>query len=219
LALKVNSRKIIGYAVGDRSVNTFKRLWDGISDKIKHKAISYTDLGCLQFNPLQAKNHKKKYNHIEQLFLTLRNDNPKLEKQSDSLNLSKCSKFHSNCRSTTIIHQQYHGITSSWLVLSLLWVLEKRRSYKGWLSCDLVWSLNYLSAIEKGYWINKTPIIKTPKQIPILDISTPKIAHIGEDVKITVYSNCYMVDNKCMHIFIQSNFRCVNNNRKRWNSC
>ena len=31
----VNSRKVIGYAVRDRSVETFKRLWDKISDKIE----------------------------------------------------------------------------------------------------------------------------------------------------------------------------------------
>ncbi len=27
------------YAVGDRSVDTFKKLWDGISNKIKRKAV------------------------------------------------------------------------------------------------------------------------------------------------------------------------------------
>jgi IS1 family transposase len=43
LALEVNSRKVIGYAVGDCSITTFKRLWDGISNKIKHSAIFYTD--------------------------------------------------------------------------------------------------------------------------------------------------------------------------------
>ena len=42
LALEVNSRKVLAYAVGDRSIGTFKRLWDGISDEIKHK-IFYTD--------------------------------------------------------------------------------------------------------------------------------------------------------------------------------
>ena len=43
LALEVNSRKVLAYAVGDRSIYTFKQLWDGISDKIKRKAIFYTD--------------------------------------------------------------------------------------------------------------------------------------------------------------------------------
>jgi len=43
LALERNSRKILSYAVGDHSVDTFKRLWDGISDKIKREAIFYTD--------------------------------------------------------------------------------------------------------------------------------------------------------------------------------
>ena len=43
LALEVNSRKVIGYAIGDRSINTFKRLWNTIHPKIKQKAIFYTD--------------------------------------------------------------------------------------------------------------------------------------------------------------------------------
>ena len=43
LALEVNSRKVIGYVIGNRSINTFKRLWDGICDKIKRNAIFYTD--------------------------------------------------------------------------------------------------------------------------------------------------------------------------------
>jgi len=54
LALEVNSRKVLAYAVGDRSVYTFKKLWDGISDEIKRK-IFFT-------NPLQAENHKKRWN-------------------------------------------------------------------------------------------------------------------------------------------------------------
>ena len=43
MALEVNSRKVLAYAVGDRSIDTFKQLWDGISDKIKQKAVFYTD--------------------------------------------------------------------------------------------------------------------------------------------------------------------------------
>ena len=62
LALEVNSRKILSYAVGDRSVYTFKKLWDRIDDKIKRCNISHRSLGRLQSNPLQAKNHKKRWN-------------------------------------------------------------------------------------------------------------------------------------------------------------
>jgi len=84
LALEVNSRRIIGYAVGDRSVNTFKRLWDGISDKIKRKAIFYTDRWDA-YNLIPYKQRIVKRggtNHIERLFLTLRNDNPRLARKT-----------------------------------------------------------------------------------------------------------------------------------------
>jgi len=43
LALEVNSHKVLAYAVGNHSVCTFKKLWDEINDKIKHKAVFYTD--------------------------------------------------------------------------------------------------------------------------------------------------------------------------------
>jgi IS1 family transposase len=84
LALEVNSRKIIGYAVGDRSVNTFKRLWDRISDKIKRKAIFYTDRWDA-YNLIPYKQRivrKGGTNHIERLFLTLRNDNPRFARKT-----------------------------------------------------------------------------------------------------------------------------------------
>ncbi len=35
---------------------------------------------------------------------------------------------------------------------------------------------------------------QTPKMIPILDISAPEFAYVGEEVEISVYSNCYMTD-------------------------
>ena len=113
LALEVNSRKVLTYAVGDRSVCTFKKLWDGL-DKIKRK-ISYTDRRDA-YNLIPYKQRivkKKKTNYIERLFLTLRNDNPRFSRKSDPLNLSKCSKDPSNCESITITHQQYHSITVS----------------------------------------------------------------------------------------------------------
>ncbi len=106
-ALEVNSRKIISYAVGDRSVNTFKRLWDGISEEIKQKAIFYTDRWDA-YNLIPYKQRivrKGGINHVERLFLTLRNDNPRFaRKPSDSRNLLKCSKTQSNCGSITVIH-------------------------------------------------------------------------------------------------------------------
>ncbi len=84
LALEVNSRKVIGYAVGDRSVNTFKRLWDGISDKIKRKAIFYTDRwDAYNLIPYKQRIIKKGgTNHVERLFLTLRNDNPRFTRKT-----------------------------------------------------------------------------------------------------------------------------------------
>jgi len=35
---------------------------------------------------------------------------------------------------------------------------------------------------------------QTPKMIPILDISAPEFAYVGEEVEISVHSNCYMTD-------------------------
>ncbi len=52
--------------------------------------------------------------------------------------------------------------------------------------------ITYLSATGKGYWINKPS--PTPKMTPILDISAPEFAYVGEEVEISVYSNCYMTD-------------------------
>ena len=84
LALERNSRKIIGYAVGDRSVDTFKRLWDGISDKIKRKAIFYTDRwDAYNLIPYKQRTIRKGgTNHVERLFLTLRNDNPRFARKT-----------------------------------------------------------------------------------------------------------------------------------------
>jgi len=84
LALEVNSRKVIGYAIGDRSIDTFKRLWDGISDKVKRKATFYTDRWDA-YNLIPYKQRIVKRggtNHIERLFLTLRNDNPRLTRKT-----------------------------------------------------------------------------------------------------------------------------------------
>ena len=70
LALEVNSRKVIGYAVGDRSVYTFKRLWDGL-DEIKRKAVFFTDRWDA-YNLIPYKQRiirKGKTNHIERLLL------------------------------------------------------------------------------------------------------------------------------------------------------
>jgi len=49
--------------------------------------------------------------------------------------------------------------------------------------------ITYLSATGNGYWISKQPTM-----IPILDISAPEFAYVGEEVEISVYSNCYMTD-------------------------
>jgi len=84
LALEVNSRKILSYAVGDRSVYTFKKLWNGISDKIKRKAVFYTDRwDAYNLIPYKQRIIKRGgTNHIERLFLTLRNDNPRFMKKT-----------------------------------------------------------------------------------------------------------------------------------------
>ena len=84
LALERISRKILSYAVGDRSVDTFKRLWDGISDEIKRKAIFYTDRWDA-YNLIPYKQRivrRGGTNHVERLFLTLRNDNPRFARKS-----------------------------------------------------------------------------------------------------------------------------------------
>ena len=84
LALEVNSRKIISYAVGDRSVYTFKKLWDKISDKIKRKAVFYTDRwDAYNLIPYKQRIIKRGgTNHIERLFLTLRNDISRFSKKN-----------------------------------------------------------------------------------------------------------------------------------------
>ena len=77
LALEVNSRKVLSYAVGDRSVETFN---DYGNDKIKSNAIFYTDRWDA-YNLIPYKQRivrKGGTNHIERLFLTLRNDNPQI---------------------------------------------------------------------------------------------------------------------------------------------
>jgi len=84
LALEVNSRKILSYAVGDRSVYTFKKLWNGISDKIKRKVIFFTDRWDA-YNLIPYKQRiirKGGTNHIERLFLTLRNDNTRFARKT-----------------------------------------------------------------------------------------------------------------------------------------
>ncbi len=90
LALEVNSRKILSYAVGDRSVYTFKKLWGKISDKIKRKAVFYTDRWDA-YNLILYKQRIVKRggtNHIERLFLTLRNDNPRFARKTIRLSKS-----------------------------------------------------------------------------------------------------------------------------------
>ena len=97
LALEVNSRKIIGYAIGDRSVYTFRKLWDRIDDKIKHKAVFFTDRwDAYNLIPYKQRIIKRGgTNHIERLFLTLRNDNPRFARKtirfSKSLDLLEIS--------------------------------------------------------------------------------------------------------------------------------
>ncbi|RUM33377.1 MAG: hypothetical protein DSY33_04550 [Archaeoglobus sp.] len=49
--------------------------------------------------------------------------------------------------------------------------------------------ITYLDATGNGYWIDKQP-----KMIPILNISAPESAYVGEEVEISVYSNCYMIE-------------------------
>ena len=90
LALEVNSRKILSYAVGDRSVYTFKKLWNGISDKIKRKAVFYTDRwDAYNLIPYKQRIIKRGgTNHIERLFLTLRNDNPRFARKTIRLSKS-----------------------------------------------------------------------------------------------------------------------------------
>lgn len=51
--------------------------------------------------------------------------------------------------------------------------------------------INYLTATGNGYWISKQPTM-----IPILDVSAPELAYVGEEVEISVYSNCYMTDGR-----------------------
>ncbi len=81
LALEVNSRKI--NAVGDRSVYTFKKLWNRISDRIKRKAVFYTDRWDAYNLILKQRIVKRGgTNHIERLFLTLRNDNPRFTRKT-----------------------------------------------------------------------------------------------------------------------------------------
>nr|WP_244403289.1 IS1 family transposase [Ferroglobus placidus] len=84
IALERNSRKIISYAIGDRSVDTFKKLWDGIGDEIKREAIFYTDRwDAYNLIPYKQRIIKKGgTNHVERLFLTLRNDNPRFARKS-----------------------------------------------------------------------------------------------------------------------------------------
>ena len=66
------------YAVGDRSVNTFR-----ISDKIKRKAIFYTDRWDAYNLILKLRIIRRGgTNHIERLFLTLRNDNPRFTRKT-----------------------------------------------------------------------------------------------------------------------------------------
>ena len=94
LALEVNSRKI--NAVGDRSVHTFKKLWGKIIDKIKRKAVFYTDHWNAYNLILKQRIIKRGgTNHIERLFLTLRNDNPRFTRKtirfSKSLDLLEIS--------------------------------------------------------------------------------------------------------------------------------
>ena len=83
LALEVNSRKILSYAVGDRSVYTFKKLWDGLG-KIKRNAIFYTDRwDTYNLIPYKQRIVKRgETNHIERLFLTLRNDNTRFARKT-----------------------------------------------------------------------------------------------------------------------------------------
>ena len=56
--------------------------------------------------------------------------------------------------------------------------------------------INYLSAIGEGYRINKLQTTPTPKMTPILNVSAPKFAYVGEVVNVTVYSYYYMVDHQ-----------------------
>lgn len=109
LALEVNSRKILSYAVGDRSVKTFKRLWDGISNKIKQKAIFYTD----RWDAYNLIPYKRRIirrggtNHVERLFLTLRNDNPRFARKS--IRFSKSLKMLENSIKLWI---HYHNLST-----------------------------------------------------------------------------------------------------------
>ena len=96
LALEVNSRKVLAYAVGDRSIETFKLLWDGLG-KIKRKALFFTDRWDA-YNLIPYKQRiirRGGTNHIERLFLTLRNDNSRFTRKtirfSKSLEMLECS--------------------------------------------------------------------------------------------------------------------------------
>ncbi|ADC64414.1 IS1 transposase [Ferroglobus placidus DSM 10642] len=114
IALERNSRKIISYAVGDRSVGTFKRLWDGIGGEIKQKAIFYTDRWDA-YNLIPYKQRiirKGGTNHVERLFLTLRNDNPRFARKSIRFSRSlEMLEIQSNCGFITIIYQHYSDTT------------------------------------------------------------------------------------------------------------
>ena len=96
LALERISRKILSYAIRDCSVETFKRLWDGISDEIKRKAIFYTDRwDAYNLIPYKQRIIKRGgTNHVERLFLTLRNDNPRFARKS--IRFSKSLKMLEN---------------------------------------------------------------------------------------------------------------------------
>jgi insertion element IS1 protein InsB len=78
LAMDANTRQIIAFHVGDRSRQSFKKLWAMIPKAYRHHATFYTDQYVVYKGVIPAAQHypigklARKTNHIERFNNTLR---------------------------------------------------------------------------------------------------------------------------------------------------
>lgn len=108
LALERATRKIVGFALGDRSENTCKALWKSLPADYRKRAVIYTDHWDSYKSVLPSKRHRAvdknsgETNHIERFNNTLRQMCSNLVRKT--LSFSKKLLFHEARIKSFILH-------------------------------------------------------------------------------------------------------------------
>ena len=101
LALCRRTRQVVAYAIGDRSEQTCRRLWERIPASYRGNGLVYTDFWEAYQKVVPPLYHRAcgkesgQTNHIERWNNTLRQRLGRFVRKT--LSFSKCERMHGNC--------------------------------------------------------------------------------------------------------------------------